>query len=83
LFGRASGHARFRPIGMAQGVFRTRTVGSAETVVPSRRGLLLVRRDKSGALSEANVDPPRPEALHSFVSRVRALIQAQDTQTDE
>ena len=83
FFGRAVGYARFRPIGMAQGVFRTRTGGLVELVVPSRRGLLLLKRDKSGALREVTAEPPQPEPLQSFVSRIRALVEAQDARNDE
>ncbi|MGB5698204.1 MAG: hypothetical protein WBM46_21320 [Polyangiales bacterium] len=77
MFLRDGGEAIFQPVGVAQGVMRVERENGIEMVVPSRRGTLLLRPEAKGALVESTGPLPESEPLDVFLSRVRAIIDAE------
>ena len=83
IFMRDGGDATFRPVGMGQGVMRIRLEGRVEQVLPSRQGMMLVRRNARGALVKSNGPLVGKERLGTFLTRVRDIVQAQRVGADE
>jgi hypothetical protein len=77
MFLRDGGEAIFQPVGVAQGVMRVERENGIEMVVPSRRGTLLLRPEAKGALVESTGPLPESQPLDVFLSRVRAIIDAE------
>lgn len=77
VFVQNDGGTVFRPVGMAQGVMHVEHQNGRDMVVPSRRGMLLVRPGARGVLVKSAGPLPGPERLDAFLSRVREIIDAQ------
>ena len=83
VFVRDDGRSIFRPVGMAQGVMRVSREGSSEVVKPSRSNVSLVRRNETGSLVRSDGPLRREERLERFLSRVRAIVGAQDRRGEQ
>jgi len=77
IFLREGAEATFRPIGMSQGVMRIEREDGQDIVVPSRRGMLLVRSDARGVLEKSGGPLADKERLDAFISRIQTILEAQ------
>lgn len=81
VFVQGDNHGIFYPIGLAQGVMRIEDENGVAMVVPSRRGMSLVRPNERGVLVKSAGPLANKEHLDVFLSRVREIIEAQRGET--